>query len=231
MSHAGTVTRLAVRELWMTFRLVAMLVAGVGAGAIVALIPAPLPTLLDRLAIGLAAATILAAALAAWSVAADRTRGRAAWLVTRSVPRATILGGWFVSAGSVAVLGVGVGAVLGGLAVAALARVPIAPYAAAAGSVAATAVAAVALGCVAGLLVGPRTAAVAAVLIVAGAIGAAWLVPHLGDWGPGHAITTVASADPTSWSVPVSARDAGIALVTTAILLVVGRGIAGRVAL
>ena len=36
----GIVTRLAVRELWITFRLLLVLVASVGAGAVVALLPA-----------------------------------------------------------------------------------------------------------------------------------------------------------------------------------------------
>ena len=55
MSQTGVVTRLALRELWISFRLLALLAVYVGAGAFVALLPAPMATVLVRLAIGVAA--------------------------------------------------------------------------------------------------------------------------------------------------------------------------------
>ena len=89
MSQAATVTRLALREMWITFRLLLALVAFIGAGAIVALLPAAPSVALERLALGFGIATAVTSGIAAWSVADERSSGRAGWLVARSVTRAT----------------------------------------------------------------------------------------------------------------------------------------------
>lgn len=116
MSQAATVTRLALRELWITFRLLVLLAAFVSGGAVVALLPAPPSVSAERLAFGFAGATVLTAAIAAWSVAAERTAGRTGWLVGRSVARGTYLVGWFTATAAVAWVGLAAGATLGWLA-------------------------------------------------------------------------------------------------------------------
>ncbi len=120
MSQAATVTRLALREMWITFRLLFVLAAFIGAGAVVALLPAMPSVALERLALGFGIATAVTSAVAAWSVADERTSGRAGWLVARSVSRATYLRGWFVAFAAVALVGIGAGAILGWLAAASL---------------------------------------------------------------------------------------------------------------
>ncbi len=189
MSQAVVVTWLAVRELWITFRLVILLLALVAVGAVVALAPAALPVTMQRLAIGLGAATLVIAAVAAWSVAEDRQQGRAGWLVTRSVPRGTLLGGWFVALSAVALAGMIATGVLGWLTASgvSLRLEPIA-YAVRVGAVAATVVAVVALGVLAGTVARPRVAALLALLVAAGAGLIAWLVPDPSVSGPGRGV-------------------------------------------
>ena len=77
MSQLPVVTRLAVHELWISFRLLVVLAGYVGAGTVVALLPAPLPTTLLRLAVGVATAMSLGAIVAAWSLSRERALGRA----------------------------------------------------------------------------------------------------------------------------------------------------------
>lgn len=117
MSQAATVTRLALRELWITFRLLALLTGFVAGGAVVALLPAPASTSVERLALGFAGAAVLTSIVSAWSLAAERTAGRAAWLVGRSVARGTYLAGWFSATAGVAWVGLAAGAMLGWLAI------------------------------------------------------------------------------------------------------------------
>jgi hypothetical protein len=230
VSQVGTIGWLAVRELWISFRLLVLLVAFVGVGAVVALLPAPLPVTLGRLAVGLAVASLVGAAVAAWSIAEERVRGRAAWLVTRSVPRSTILGGWWSALGITALLGTGAAAVLGWLAASAVAlRFPTDAFAAIGVAVAATALVAMTVGLLAGLLLPPRAAAPVAVVACA-AIGlVAWVVPGAAPWAPGSALASLAGLAEASRPLAVAWREAGAALVTVAVLLVVARGLIERI--
>jgi hypothetical protein len=229
VSQAGVVTRLAVRELWITFRLLVMLVAFIGAGATVALLPAPLSITMGRLAAGLAGATLLAAAVAAWSIADGRGRGRTGWLVSRSVSRGTYLRGWFVAMTEITLVGVIGAAVLGWLAATGVA-LRLAPhgYTALAIAAAATAIAGVALGLLAGVLLRPWHAAVAAVVILALVGAAAWLVPGAELLVPGGAFVALAGLTEAAVAQGPVWRLAGIALLTTGVLLVLARAALDR---
>jgi ABC-type transport system involved in multi-copper enzyme maturation permease subunit len=101
----GTVTGLALRELWISFRL--LLVVGVLILAAVpsAILPHTTPALattqlespLAWFAIGLALALPVVGAIAAAALSRERRRGSAGWLVIRAVPRPVILLGWFAA--------------------------------------------------------------------------------------------------------------------------------------
>jgi hypothetical protein len=224
MSQAAVVTWLAVRELWITFRLMILLLAIVAVGAVVALAPAPLPVTMQRLAIGLGAATLVVAALAAWSVAEDRQQGRAGWLVTRSVPRGTLLGGWFVALCGVVVAGMIATGVLGWLAASGVSlRLDLGAYAARIGAVAAAAVAAVSVGVLAGTLARPRLAALLALLAAATAGLVAWLAPIPSAPLPGAAFVELASLVEGTTSEAAAWKSAGVALLTAAVVLGIAR--------
>jgi hypothetical protein len=229
VSQAGVVTRLAVRELWITFRLVVLLVSFVAAGTAVALLPAPLPVTMQRLAAGLGAATLLVAATAAWSIADERTQGRAGWLVTRSVPRGTFLGGWFVAVSAIGLAGLAAAAVLGWLAASSVSlRLELLPYGVILAAIAATVLAAVALGLLSGSLFGPRTAAVVSIVLSAALVAAAWLVPGHGGLIPGAAFLELAALTEGPGSLAGAWRAAGACLVAAGLLLVLARGALGR---
>ncbi len=224
MSQAVVVTWLAVRELWITFRLVVLLLALVAVGAVVALAPAALPITMQRLAIGLGAATLVVAAVAAWSVAEDRQQGRAGWLVTRSVPRGTLLGGWFVALSAVVLAGMIATGVLGWLTANGVSlRLDPGAFALRVGAVAATAVAVVALGVLAGTLARPRLAALLALFVAAGAGLIAWLAPNPSALVPGVAFVELAEFVEGTASDTLAWQSAGVALLTAALLLGLAR--------
>jgi ABC-type transport system involved in multi-copper enzyme maturation permease subunit len=227
VSQAVVVTRLAVRELWISFRLLVLLAAHVCVGAIVALLPASATeTTLLRLAIGLGAALVVGCAIAADALSTERALGRAGWLVTRSISRATLLLGWFVALASVTLLGLGAGGILGWLAVAApVPPVEPAAYAAVLAGVAAMALAALAIGLLLGTLLSRLVATVAA-LVVAGALSGAALTV-----GQSSFVPLAALADLATLERPIGdgIRGTGIFLAVTGAAMVVARVALGRV--
>jgi hypothetical protein len=208
----------------MSFRLLLMLLAMVGASAFVVLVPAPSTVLLGRMAAGLGAATIVVAGITAWSLAAERVAGRAGWLVTRSVARAEVLVGWFLGVGMIVLGGVAGAGLLGWLAVLSLpVRLSPGAFALTLAAVGATGVAAVALGLLAGSVLRPAPAAVAAV-IVTGALGAVtWLaLPH-DPRVPGAALWLVPELTSGQPLIGDAMLAAGIALALSAVLFVGAR--------
>jgi signal transduction histidine kinase len=220
VKQATVVTQLAVRELWITFRLLAMLAAFIGVGALIALWSAPLPTVLERLALGLGAASILSGAVAAWSFAEERAWGRSAWLVTRSVSRGTLLAGWFAALAAPALAGTAVAGLLGWLTASAVSlRLDPVAFVAPVVGVAATVLAAIALGlALATVLRGPLAAG--ATLAIGAGLGAvAWLVPGAGELVPGAAMADLAAVREGAAASITGLRAAGAALLATAALL------------
>lgn len=221
MTQAGVVARLAVRELWISFRLFGVIAGFVTAGALVALLPAPLPATVGRLALGLGVATLVVAAVAASAIAAERRAGRAGWLVSRSLPRATLLVGWFAGLAAVSLAGLAAAGVLGWLAAASVTlRLDPTGYVTLLAAVAATTLAAVALGLLAGVLL-PRRAAVLVTLGVGLGLGAlAWLAPVDPTMVPGGAYAALAALSEPGGSSAPGLRATGIGLASAALLLV-----------
>lgn len=222
----GVVTWLALRELWITFRLLLLLAVYIGAGAAVALLPAPPSTTLVRLAIGVAAAMVAGAAIAGWSLSRERVLGRAAWLATRSIPRGTILAGWFAALTFVSLLGIVAVGVLGWLAASApgASLDPLA-FGLTFAAIASGAIGLLALGLLVGTLLRPSAAAVvaAAVGVALGAL--VWLgIPRF-------AIPVEALAQLTQLASPISVaiQGAGAGLAVTAVLLLLARIVIERV--
>jgi hypothetical protein len=228
VSQAGVVTRLALRELWISFRLLLLLAAYIWAGVVVALVAAPMSTILVRLAIGLAAASVVGAAIAGWSLARERGLGRAGWLATRSIPRATILLGWFLALAIVTMLGLGAAGMLGWLA-ASGSGAPTVPdpfaFGAVAASIGCAALALLGLGFLLGTFLRPGLAALLAAAVGVAALGVPWLaVPRVA--APPEALALLpALASP----ITVAAQGAGVSLVAAAALLLLARGVLDRV--
>jgi hypothetical protein len=232
VSRGTTVSRLALRELWMSFRLFVILVAYMAVGVGVSVVAAPLPDVLLRLALGLGAATAVAGAVAAWSIAVERGRGRAGWLVARDVPRGTYLNGWFVTLVGATAIGHLTATVLGWFAAAAVApRLEPSGYVAAAGATLAAAVAAVALGMLLGTMLSPlpATAVTLALVALAGTAVLANVVPPDVVPAAGAFATLGGLAGESGTGSALVA--AGLALAATAVLMGLGRVTMERVEL
>ncbi len=224
MSQAARVARVALRELWMTFRLLGILVAFVGGSAVVVLIPTAPAVTLDRVAIGLGVATVAASAVAAWTIADERAAGRAGWLITRSVSRATYVGGWLGSFALIALIGISASATLGWLTTLGMPVQPdLATYGIAVLAVAATAAAAIALGLAVGALLAPIPAALAAAATCI-LTGVAVVVASGGSSSvPGAAYLLLSRLADTDSALTDAMRAAGVGLIQTAVLFVVAR--------
>jgi ABC-type transport system involved in multi-copper enzyme maturation permease subunit len=226
VSQTGVVTRLALRELWISFRLLFLLAAYIGAGAVVALLPAPLSTILFRLAIGVAAAMLVGAAIAGWSLSRERALGRAAWLATRSIPRATILVGWFAALALVSIAGIIAVGVLGWLAASApAARLDPFAFGLTFAAIACGAIGLLALGLLIGTLLRPSLAAIVAAAIGVALGGVAWVgLPRVAM--PIEALSQLAQL---SSPVSVAVQGAGAGLAAAGLLLFLARVVIDRV--
>ena len=219
MSQAAVVTRLALFELWISFRLLILLAAYVAAGAIVALLPVPLRPTLERLAAGIALATLVGGVIAAGSMSAERTLGRAGWLVTRAVSRGTIILGWFAALAAVSLAGLVAAAVLGWLAVAqAVPRPDPAAFAAMLAGAAAGSLAFLAIGLLLGVMlpVGRAALGAAAAGVVIGMVG----------WATAPAampLATLSRLPELERPIATGMQGAGIGLVLAGAALVLAR--------
>jgi hypothetical protein len=224
VSQALLVARVALRELWMTFRLLVLLVAFAGGSAVVVLLPTSPAVTLDRVALGLGVATVVASAVAAWTLAHERAAGRAGWLITRSVSRAMYLGGWLLGITIIAVGGIAASALLGWLITRGMAiELDPAAYWVAVVAVATTAAAAITLGLAVGALLAPVPAALVAATACA-ASGAAILLASGGSTSvPGAGYLLLSRLASPGEVLPDALRAAGFGLIQTAVLFVVAR--------
>jgi hypothetical protein len=228
--RAGTLTWMALRELWISFRFLALLAVGLSGGiAATALAPQgwAAPTLV---AWGGGAAGVVAAGLAASGIAGERRSGRVAWLSVRSVPRSATLLAWFGSMALPLLLGLATSALLGWLVTGPGITAALDPpgYAAVALAAAVVALEALALGVAAGCFLAPRPAAAVAVLASAAllAIGLATSAepPVLPSAGMGLLAGAAILARPVSDGLQAT----GLALAGTGLLLAVAAAALAR---
>ena len=221
MSRFATLVLLAVRELWISFELLAMLAVLLLAGMAAAL--GPLAFAAEPQAaygVALAAACVVCAAVAALGLAGERAAGSLAWLAVRAVPRAAVLLSWLIALAAVAVAGLAVATLVAWLAV--MEQPAGAIFALLLGTAAsgATVLLALSIGLLAGaLLPGPLAAALAA-LATAALTAAALLagpLPLLPSGGLGLLVRAEEQAEP----LRVALQSSGVALVLSAALLAV----------
>lgn len=224
-------TGLALRELWISFRLLlvvgALLLASLPALVLPhAAVPAAAGAPGDPywwLAVGLAAGLALAAGVAAATLSAERRRGTAGWMTMRAVPRATVVLTWFAAFALLLVAGLVPAAVVAWLSLEPIlpgGPVPLAVAVASAGCAGMAAVAA-------GLLLGALLPVAPAGLLAAVASGA-WLVASAagpagsGAWWslPADGLRIIAMLGDVARPVADSLRAAGVALGLAAVLLI-----------
>jgi hypothetical protein len=224
VSQGRLVTRLAIRELWMTFRLLLVIVGFVGTSAFVVLLPAAPALTMERLAAGLGISTVVVAGVAGWSLADERVAGRAGWLVSRSVSRGQVLSGWFWGLVTIAVVGLAGAGLLGWLAIFSLpVNFEATTFVASLVAVAATIAASISVGLLAGALFRSWIAGLLPAAVCFGVGALAWAVVPDRPVVPGGAYRLVAEITSGRTHLAEALQSAGVGLALTAIVLVLAR--------
>lgn len=224
MSQAGIVTGLALRELWISFRLLLLLAVHLAAGLSVVVFPALVRPALDRFTLLVAAAAVVGAAVAARSISLERSERRAGWLVTRSISRGTIVVGWFVALGVITLAGLAANGGLAWLTVSlADPSLDVVAFGAVFAGVAGLCLVTLAIGLLLGALLPSRlsvpTAAVGCgVLMIAGWLGDPLLIP----------LAALRALPDLERPVSIGLQGTGIGLAMTGLVLVGVRIALGR---
>ena len=228
MRRLRTLTRMALHELWISFRLIPLIGLPVVGGMLVSAVP---PELAGETALGgsafwfavaAALATSVAAALAALTMAYERRRGTLAWMAVRAVPRPTVLFSWFLGFATLLLIGLALGAVGAWLAVIGRAEsTPDAiPFTAAVGASAATALAAVAVGLLLGTTLPTLPATLLALAVSAALVAVPFLMPLTSIPLPLGGLALLTHIESAARPVAGALQSAGAALAAAAVLLV-----------
>lgn len=227
MNRLRTLTGMALHEMWISFRLIAVVGLPLLGGLLAIAVPADLAGVTAVggagfwYAVGACVAIVVTAGLAAGTLALERRRGTVAWMAVRAVPRSAILLSWFLAFGLLLAVGIVLGSI--GAWLAALSRADAAPDAIPfASAVAATL--GEGLACVAaGLLIGtflPTIPATAVAVAAGTAIVAVSIATAPGGFpSPTGGIGLLTHLDGASHPLADALRSAGAALALTAILL------------
>jgi hypothetical protein len=240
VSRFLTVAGLALRELWISFRLLVTVAALLLAALPTAVLPSTPTevagmawTPLQLFAVGLAAALALVAGLAAATLAGERRRGTIGWLVNRAVPRSIVLLAWFSTYALVIALGLIAPAALAWLTQPEAHEGAGGPAAFVAPMVAAWAagLVAVALGLLLGSRLPAMPSAALTILVVGGLLvpAAAGVLPDLASSSaPGAGLAVLAALGEAARPIADSLRSAGAALTAAGVTLAVGSAALSR---
>jgi ABC-type transport system involved in multi-copper enzyme maturation permease subunit len=224
----STLTRMALHELWISFRLIPLMGLPVVGGMLVSAVPAEFAgetavggaSLWYAVAAGLV--SCVASALAALTMAHERRRGTVAWMAVRAVPRSSVLFSWFLAFAVLLVVGLALGSV--GAWLSAIGRAETSPdalpFAAAVAAAAGTALVAVAAGLLIGATMPTLPATILALVVSATLVVAAFLAPLSALPLPIGGLGLLTHLDSAVRPVAGALQAAGAALTAAAILLV-----------
>lgn len=228
MRRLRTLTRMALHELWISFRLIPLVGLPVVGGMLVSAVP---PEFAGETAVGgsgfwyavaAGSAICAGASLAALTMARERRRGTVAWMAVRAVPRPSVLFSWFLGFALLLLLGLALGSV--GAWLAALGRAETTPdampFAAAVGATAATAMAAVAVGLLLGATLPALPATLLALAVTAALVTLPFVAPLSAIPLPLGGLALLAHLDVVARPVAGALQSAGAALTAASILLV-----------
>lgn len=226
----GAVTGLAMRELWISFRLLALLAVAMAGGILTTVRPdaASDP---QALAWGIAAAAVFLSGMSAATLAAERRHGGVGWLALRSVPRSSVLVAWFSAFAIPVLIGSAASAVLAWLALAngSFAAIDPASFAVLAASAATAALEALALGLLLGALARPLLAAILAVLLSVAGMAAGLLVPIDPGYLPTAGLGLLAQAETLERPLSSGLQALGLGLALTGLLMAAAAAAFARV--
>jgi hypothetical protein len=218
---AFTLTRMAVRELWISFRLLLLLALPMVVGLITLLLSSDPGRTQLNLASGMGIISTLAAGVAASAWATERRRGTAGWLSMHAVPRASILIGWFVGLAIPTVFGIAAGSLVVWLGSGTEPTPPLdaAAYATLVGAVAGAALQALAIGLLFGSFLSPMIAALVSVLVSGVLLGAGLFVVNEPPLVPSSGIGLLAQAMDLLQPMADGLQALGLGLTLTGIVL------------
>jgi hypothetical protein len=219
MSRFVALVGIDLRELWISFRLLPMLGVLLLSGLLPAVLSSVAPPPLTY-SVALAMALALISAIAGFSLAAERRRGRAAWLTLRTVPRSALVLAWLASSAWLLLLGLLISALFawlslfGDLAAGELGL----SFGVALVAVGAAGLATLSGSLLIGALLTPRLAATLS-LLLSGGVLLAGVVPIGAPWLPSGGIGLLAQFSTIARPLASAAQSAGVALLVAALLL------------
>ena len=228
---AFALTRMAVRELWISFRLLALIALPVIAGLAALLVSSDPDRTQPALALGMGVVAAVAAGVAAAAWAMERRRGTAGWLSMRAVPRASILNAWFVGLAVPLLVGIAAGSLLVWLGTGVQPVPPLdAPaYVTLAGAAAGAGLQALAIGLLFGSFLPPLIAAIVAALASGGLLAAGMVISPEPPLIPTAGIGLLAQAMNLLRPMADGLQAVGLSLALTGLLLGVSLLIFDRV--
>ena len=230
MNRLRTLSWMAIHEMWISFRLIAVLGLPLLGGLLAIIVPPDLVGVTAVgsagfwYAVGVSVAIAATAGLAAGTLADERRRGTVAWMAVRAVPRASVFMSWFVAFGLLLGIGIALGSIgawLVALGHAEAAPDPV-PYAAAIGATIGMGLLGVAVGLLAGTFLPARPAAGVAVGAGAVVLVIAIILAPGGVPSPIGGIGLLSHLDNATRPLADGLRSAGVALAATSILLALG---------
>lgn len=228
MTRLRTLTRMALHEMWITFRLWFVIGLPVLGGMVVIGLPPELSGLTAVggagfwYAIASAFAICVASGMAAATMAHELQRGTVAWLAVRAVPRSAVLSSWFAAFGLLLGTGIALGSIGAWLAAIARAEAPpdFVPFVSAIVATIGVALVCVAAALFIGTFLRVLPAAVVAVALTAPILAAVIFGPLGGERLPTGGIGLLAHLDGAVRPLGGALQATGGALAITAVLLV-----------
>lgn len=216
-----TLTRMAVRQQWISFRLLLLLALPVSAGFVTVLVSSDPDRTQAVLALGVGVASALAAGIAAFGWADERWRGTSGWLSLRAVPRGSILIAWFLGFVFPISVGIAAASLLAWLATGATPAPPldVTSYITLIAAGVAAALQAVAIGMLCGSFLHRTPATVLAVLVSAGLLAAGFLLAGEPPLVPTAGLGLIAQANDLVTPLADGLQVAGAGLAMTGVLL------------
>ena len=230
MNRYRTLSWMAIREMWISFRLIGVLGLPLLGGLLAIVAPPDLAAVTAVgsaafwYAVGASVAIAVAAGLAARTMADERRRGTVAWMAVRAVPRSAVFLSWFIAFGLLLAAGIVLGSI--GAWLAALSHAEATPdaipYGAAVGATIGAGLAAVALGLLIGTVLPATPGTILAGALGAAAVAAAIALAPGALPGPVGGIGLLAHLDAARRPLGDAMGSAGVALATTSVLLILG---------
>jgi hypothetical protein len=229
VSRLLALTRMALRELFISYRMVPIVGLPILAGLVVSVVPPEIGGLgalagaAHLLALGLAVALPVIGAIAAATLASERHRGTLAWMAVRAVPRSAVVMAWFLAFAILLTVGIAFGGAGAWLAALERAETPLdpGPFTVVVASTLAIGLLVVAVGLVVGSLTGPRLSALLTAALTGATLVWALFGPQVGNQVVTGALSILNGLDLAIRPIGDAVGSAGLSLACAAGLLVI----------